>query len=65
MGWILNALDGAGAGRAHKEPCRLCDPIKDAKSEVHGSLHHFVLITADQAANWPVTASPPAILRPL
>jgi hypothetical protein len=38
------ALDGTGAGRTHKEPCPLCDPIKDAKGEKHGSLHHFVLI---------------------
>jgi hypothetical protein len=39
------ALDGTGAGRTYKEPCPLCDPIKDAKHEVHGSLHHFVLIS--------------------
>jgi hypothetical protein len=39
------ALDGTGAGRTYKEPCPLCDPIKDAKDEVHGSLHHFVLIS--------------------
>jgi hypothetical protein len=39
------ALDGTGAGRTGKEPCRLCDPVKDAKGEVHGSLHHFVLIS--------------------
>jgi hypothetical protein len=39
------ALDGTGAGRTYKEPCRLCEPIKDAKGEVHGSLHHFVLIS--------------------
>ena len=39
------ALDGTGAGRTYKEPCPLCDPIKDAKGEVHGSLHHFVLIS--------------------
>jgi hypothetical protein len=39
------ALDGTGAGRTYKEPCRLCDPIKDAQSAVHGSLHHFVLIS--------------------
>ena len=39
------ALDGTGAGRTYKEPCRWCDPIKDAKGEVHGSLHHFVLIS--------------------
>ena len=39
------ALDGTGAGRTYKEPCRLCDPIKDAQGEVHGSLHHFVLIS--------------------
>lgn len=39
------ALDGTGAGRTHKEPCSLCDPITDATGEVHGSLHHFVLIS--------------------
>ena len=39
------ALDGTGAGRTYKEPCPLCDPVKDAKGEVHGSLHHFVLIS--------------------
>ena len=39
------ALDGTGAGRTFKAPCPLCDPIKDAKGEVHGSLHHFVLIS--------------------
>jgi hypothetical protein len=39
------ALDGTGAGRTYKEPCPLCDPIKDAKEEVHGQLHHFVLIS--------------------
>lgn len=39
------ALDGTGAGRTYKEPCPLCDPIKDPKGEVHGQLHHFVLIS--------------------
>jgi hypothetical protein len=39
------ALDGTGAGRTYKEPCPLCDPVKDAKGELHGSLHHFVLIS--------------------
>lgn len=39
------ALDGTSAGRTYKEPCPLCDPIKDSKGEVHGSLHHFVLIS--------------------
>jgi GNAT superfamily N-acetyltransferase len=39
------ALDGTGAGRTYKEPCRWCSPIKDAKGEVHGALHHFVLIS--------------------
>jgi hypothetical protein len=39
------ALDGTGAGRTYKEPCTLCDPIKDPKGEVHGHLHHFVLIS--------------------
>lgn len=39
------ALDGTGAGRTYKQPCPLCDPIKDPKGEVHGQLHHFVLIS--------------------
>jgi hypothetical protein len=39
------ALDGTGAGRTYKEPCPLCDPIQDPKGEVHGQLHHFVLIS--------------------
>lgn len=39
------ALDGTGAGRTYKEPCLWCHPIKDAKGEGHGSLHHFVLIS--------------------
>src|SRR5205085_2733315 len=39
------ALDGTGAGRTYKEPCPLCDPVKDSKGEVHGSLHHFVMIS--------------------
>jgi hypothetical protein len=39
------ALDGTGAGHTYKEPCPLCDPVKDPKGEVHGSLHHFVLIS--------------------
>jgi hypothetical protein len=39
------AVDGTGAGRTYKEPCPLCDPIKDAKGEVHGHLHHFVLVS--------------------
>ena len=39
------AIDGTGAGRTWKEPCSLCDPIRDAKGEVHGSLHHFVMIS--------------------
>ena len=39
------AVDGTGAGRTYKEPCPLCDPIKDAQGEVHGHLHHFVLVS--------------------
>jgi hypothetical protein len=39
------ALDGTGAGRTYKEPCPQCDPIKDPKGEVHGHLHHFVLVS--------------------
>ena len=39
------ALDGTGAGRTYKEPCPLCDPVKDAQEVVHGCLHHFVMIS--------------------
>jgi hypothetical protein len=39
------ALDGTSAGRTYQEPCPLCDPIKDPKGEVHGHLHHFVLLS--------------------
>jgi hypothetical protein len=39
------AVDGTGAGRTYKDPCPLCDPIKDAQSERHGSLHHFVMLS--------------------
>jgi len=39
------AVDGTGAGHTHKEPCRWCAPIKDAKGQGHGSLHHFVLVS--------------------
>jgi len=38
-------LDGTGAGRTYKEACPLCDPIQDPQGEVHGQLHHFVLIS--------------------
>jgi len=43
--YIGLAVDGTGAGRTYKEPCPMCDPIKDAKGEVHGHLHHFVLVS--------------------
>jgi hypothetical protein len=39
------ALDGTGAGRTYKPPCRWCEPIKDPQGVIHGSLHHFVLIS--------------------
>lgn len=39
------AVDGTGAGHTYKDPCPLCDPVKDAKGEQHGSLHHFVMIS--------------------
>ena len=39
------ALDGTGAGRTLREPCPLCDPVRDSQGERHGSLHHFVLIS--------------------
>jgi len=39
------AVDGTGAGHTYQEPCPLCDPVKDGKGEVHGHLHHFVLIS--------------------
>jgi hypothetical protein len=32
------AVDGAGAWRTYKGPCPLCDPIKDAKGELHLAL---------------------------
>ena len=38
------ALDGTGAGCTHKEPCRLCDPVKDPKGAVHGWLHLISLL---------------------
>ena len=31
------ALDGTGAGRTDKEPCRWCDPILDAQGEGYGA----------------------------
>jgi hypothetical protein len=34
----------SSAGRTYKEPCRLCDPLQDAKGETHGSLHRFAPI---------------------
>jgi hypothetical protein len=53
------ALDGTGAGRTYKEPCPLCDPIKDAKGEGHGSLHHFVLISlVGTALTLPIDVEP-------
>jgi hypothetical protein len=39
------ALDGTGAGRTYKPPCPFCEPIKDPQGVIHGSLHHFVLIS--------------------
>ena len=39
------ALDGTGAGRTQKEPCRLCHPIKDSQGVVHGHLHHFAMVS--------------------
>lgn len=39
------AVDGTGAGYTYKGPCPLCDPIKDAKGQLHGSLHHFALVS--------------------
>ena len=39
------ALDGTGAGRTYKQPCLLCDPVKDVQGAVHGCLHHLVLIS--------------------
>lgn len=39
------ALDGTGAGRTYKQPCRLCEPVKDAQGVVHGCLHHWVMIS--------------------
>ena len=39
------AVDGTGAGRSDKVRCPLCAPIKDAKEQVCGALHHFVLLS--------------------
>lgn len=39
------AVDGTGAGHTRQQPCPLCDPVKDGQGEVHGHLHHFVLIS--------------------
>ncbi len=39
------ALDGTGAGRTYKPLCPLCHPVKDTKGAIHGSLHHFAMIT--------------------
>lgn len=39
------AIDGTGAGRTYQQPCTLCDPIKDGQGQVHGHLHHLVLIS--------------------
>jgi hypothetical protein len=39
------AVDGTGAGHTYKEPCSLCDPLQDSHGEMHGQLHHFVLIS--------------------
>ena len=52
------ALDGTGAGRTFKEPCPLCDPVKDSKGEVHGSLHHFVLISVGVGLTLPIDGEP-------
>lgn len=39
------AIDGTGAGRAIREPCSLCHPIKDAQGKTVSQLHHFVMIS--------------------
>ena len=54
------AVDGTGAGRTYKEPCPLCHPIKDPKGEIHGQLHHFVLISVvgTGGLNLPVDVEP-------
>lgn len=44
-GWIGVAVDGTGAGHGQAEGCTLCHPVRDAKGQVLGSLHHFVMIS--------------------
>ncbi len=39
------AADGTGAGRTGKPACSLCGPVRDGKGQVHGSLHHFALLS--------------------
>jgi len=43
--WIGVAIDGTGAGHGQTDGCPLCHPVRDAKGEVIGYLHHFAMIT--------------------
>jgi hypothetical protein len=43
--WIGLALDGTGAGHRQAGGCALCHPVRDARGQVSGYLHHFELIS--------------------
>ena len=43
--WIGVAIDGTGAGHGQGEGCPLCHPVRNAEGQVHGYLHHFVMIS--------------------
>ncbi|MEK7407803.1 MAG: hypothetical protein AAB225_22250 [Acidobacteriota bacterium] len=42
---LKSYLERPGDGRTYKQPCSFCHPVKDNKGAVHGSLHHFAMIT--------------------
>lgn len=44
-GWIGLAIDGTGAGWRTRYGCPLCRPKRNAKQEILGYQHHFVLIS--------------------
>jgi hypothetical protein len=43
--WAGVASDGTGAGACRAEGCALCAPVRDAKDQVLGYLHHFAMIS--------------------
>ena len=43
--WIGLALEGTAAGHGQAEGCALCHPVRDAKDQVIGYLHHFTMIS--------------------